>query len=293
MAIRWSGWLAVLPLSMACADVLGLHRASLDPETTDSLVQPNVGVDASSEQNAPPDAPVEGSDAGSDPSPARGDGGLNDGAPHHAAPQDGTQTDAAQVDSDGGSGRALPVPTASSNDPASPSAVPSPSTVIDAVIPSCEQYCDAVMDACVTNEDERHAVYDSKYSCLKHCAQFPPGEPGDLSGNSLACRHAHALVALSFPGERQFECPAAGPGGDGVCGTNCEGYCSLMDGLCPETFDGDCAAVCSAVPDLGGYDVSQIEGNSLQCRFYHLGAATVSPQFHCAHAAGEQPCADE
>jgi hypothetical protein len=147
------------------------------------------------------------------------------------------------------------------------------------------------MAACVSVGDERQAVYDSRFSCLKHCEQFPEGAPGDTSGNSLACRQAHATIALAFPGERQFECPAAGPGGNGVCGSNCDSYCTLMAGLCPGTLAEDCLQSCEAVPDLGGYDVSQIEGNSLQCRFYHLGAATVSPQFHCMHAAGEQPCA--
>ncbi|HEX2735943.1 MAG TPA: hypothetical protein VHM70_30290 [Polyangiaceae bacterium] len=160
-------------------------------------------------------------------------------------------------------------------------------------VPSCERYCETLMQACDSDADKTYAVYDSSLSCLAQCAVFAPGVAGDQSGNSLACRFSHAELALAFPGERQFECPAAGPGGDGVCGSNCESYCMLMAAICPEQDQGpNCLDACSSVPDLGGFDVSEIEGNSLQCRFYHLGVATVSARLHCVHASGERPCAD-
>ena len=162
----------------------------------------------------------------------------------------------------------------------------------DAGVPGCEPYCELVQTACTGSDGVSYAVYDSVFSCIRECQQFPEGAVGDVTGNSRACRVAHAQLALQFPGERAFECPAAGPGGDGVCGVNCEGYCSLMSGLCPDSIDGDCLEVCEGVPDLGGFDISHIEGNSLQCRFYHIGAATVSPRFHCPHAAGADPCDD-
>lgn len=156
----------------------------------------------------------------------------------------------------------------------------------------CEEYCDTVLAACGPEPSGRdYSVYDSRYTCLYQCALLPAGTPGDETGNSAACRVSSARVALQFPGERPSACPAAGPGGNGVCGSNCEGYCTLMAAECPGFFDAaGCAASCAATADLGGFDTSRIEGDSVQCRLYHLQAASVSPLNHCAHAAGAFPC---
>ena len=136
------------------------------------------------------------------------------------------------------------------------------------------------------------AVYDSTFVCEHQCEFFELGSPGDASGNSLHCRLTHAEFALTFPGERRSECPAAGPGGDGVCGENCEGYCSLMLGECSDYDSREtCLEACRGVPDLGGFDISTVEGDSMQCRLYHLNAAAVAPETHCRHAAGALPCA--
>jgi hypothetical protein len=158
----------------------------------------------------------------------------------------------------------------------------------------CEEFCQVVLAACQNDENgEGHAVYDSSFSCERQCAMFPPGTAGDETGNSLACRLQHARVALDFPGERAIECPAAGPGGDGICGSNCEGYCTLMGQQCGDFGDAaTCPEECADVTDLGGFNVSQFEGNTLQCRFYHLSAALVGPALHCPHAAGAYPCSD-
>jgi hypothetical protein len=47
--------------------------------------------------------------------------------------------------------------------------------------------------------------------------------------------------------------------------------------------DRECLDACSEVPDLSGFDISNIDGDSLQCRIYHLNAALVSPINHCPH----------
>ena len=110
------------------------------------------------------------------------------------------------------------------------------------------------------------------------------------AGNSVQCRLNSARVR-EFPGERRTACPAAGPGGDGVCGSNCDGYCQLMLAECPGSFDAaSCVQSCAATSDPGGFDTSRIEGDSVQCRLYHLQAASVSPRNHCPHAAGAYPC---
>jgi len=157
----------------------------------------------------------------------------------------------------------------------------------------CQRFCKTVIEACGTSPDPGTlAVYDSQFVCELQCEAFEVGTPGDSSGNSVHCRLTHAELARDFPGERRSECPAAGPGGDGVCGENCEGYCSVMLAECADYDSREtCLAACRDVPDLGGFDISIVEGDSLQCRLYHLNAAAVSPANHCPHAAGAFPCA--
>jgi hypothetical protein len=70
-----------------------------------------------------------------------------------------------------------------------------------------------------------------------------------------------------------------------------------MEEICPSAFSSTfgtltgCKTQCdTSIPDLGGYDISVKSGNSVQCRLYHLGAATLDPGLHCPHAAGGHPC---
>jgi len=176
-------------------------------------------------------------------------------------------------------------------------------TLEDGSSPLCRQYCDAVMKNCTGS----FAVYANSVQCLNLCRVIEPGTPGDTVGNTVACRLANAVRAgdTDEPGSH---CPQAGPGGaaapspsgDGLqaeaenlsCSTNCEGLCAGMLQLCPEQFTSlpGCLADCASVPDLGGYDISIGQGNSVQCRLFHLGAAAAAPDPHCAHAAGASPC---
>jgi hypothetical protein len=157
----------------------------------------------------------------------------------------------------------------------------------------CKTYCDTVLRACPSDTSGKtFAVYDSRSSCERHCALLPAGTAGDEAGNSIACRLTNARIADAFPGERATACPAAGPGGDGICGDNVESYCTLAIATCG-AYDsvGQCVRESAQVPDLGGFDISQVDGDSLQCRLYHLQAALVSPVTHCPHALGASPCA--
>ena len=45
-----------------------------------------------------------------------------------------------------------------------------------------------------------------------------------------------------------------------------------------------------SIPDLGGYSIEQNSGDSVNCRLWHVSAASVAPSSHCGHAAGESPC---
>lgn len=155
--------------------------------------------------------------------------------------------------------------------------------------PACAAYCGSVMANCV----DAYKVYSSEATCLAVCAELPPGSAGDQSGNTVACRAANAAEA-GATGEPEVHCPIAGPGGEGVCGTNCEGYCTLMLAVCAGYFstEAECQSACAGVPDPAGYGVSSTKGNTLDCRLYHLSAAAIAPQVHCPHAAGQAPCVE-
>jgi hypothetical protein len=155
----------------------------------------------------------------------------------------------------------------------------------------CEQYCTAVMSNCTA----AFAVYTSYETCLSVCAALPEGMPGDRSGNSVSCRLSAALIAKD---EVPHYCPVAGPGGNGVCGSNCEGLCELRAKVCNQDGAKDrvaCQNDCEQVQDLGNYstalDVEQYSGPHVQCRLYHVSAAAVAdPEKHCTHANGTAPC---
>jgi hypothetical protein len=156
----------------------------------------------------------------------------------------------------------------------------------------CLDYCNTVQASCTGTS----AQYASQIACLAVCEQLPPGTAGATTGNSVQCRIGRAQLAATT-GEPANYCFSAGPGGGGVCGTDCEGYCTLMTAKCRQLGTlSQCEASCSIVPDLSlpptnlRYDASQQSGDSLQCRLFHVSAASVDPVGHCAHAAGETPC---
>lgn len=165
----------------------------------------------------------------------------------------------------------------------------------------CERYCEAITDAC-TGES---AQYTDLEACLLACPDFPEGSPGDREGNTLGCRLNYALKA---PSEPITYCTWAGPGGDGACGSNCEGFCTLMAATCTAdstrastdyfTSTEDCLDACAAVPQRGPYsatDQSTTGGADIfECRLYHVTAAIYADdaRVHCPHAMGLALCVD-
>jgi len=156
---------------------------------------------------------------------------------------------------------------------------------------ACEQYCTAVTSNCTG----AFAVYASFDTCLSVCVNLPPGEPGDRNVNSVQCRLHAALLAGD---EVSHYCPIAGPGGNGECGTNCQGLCSLRAQICAQYADvavDACLSSCAKLDDLGTYStdptLGQYRGPHVQCRLYHVSAAAVDDaQQHCSHADGAAPC---
>lgn len=155
----------------------------------------------------------------------------------------------------------------------------------------CEQYCSAVQSNCTGS----FAVYTSATACLAVCAALPEGTPGDRDENTVHCRLHAALSALD---EVPHYCPIAGPGGGGVCGTNCESLCQLKQAICADfsaQSEAACRNECKALTDLGNYSTAleheHHTGAHVQCRLYHLSAAASDdPERHCLHADGAAPC---
>lgn len=154
----------------------------------------------------------------------------------------------------------------------------------------CALYCETIMANCQGEFEQ----YTQSRICDVYCGTLPLGEVGDETGNSVACRLHHAQQIEELGGEEISLCPIAGPGGAGVCGRNCEGFCAANEALCdPERSPEDCIEDCEKLPDLGSYDTSIQDGGSVQCRLYHVSAATISASEHCKHAAGASPCVPE
>jgi hypothetical protein len=147
--------------------------------------------------------------------------------------------------------------------------------------PLCDEYCDAVIANCDT-----HRVYASPLICQAICEILAPGSPGDRSGNTVHCRLSNAELAVAT-GEPTEHCPAAGPGGAGICGDDCASYCVLMAHFCPDFgTEEECRGNCPSIPTIGGYNTTMTSGNTLECRLYHVSAATQDARTHCPHAAG-------
>jgi hypothetical protein len=158
----------------------------------------------------------------------------------------------------------------------------------------CDRYCDDIMAACQGDQ----AQYPSRETCLAVCATLRPGEVGSKD-NTLACRSRQVELAAIEP---LVHCAFAGPGGGGECGENCEGLCSITMPVCSaeasSAYYADydaCLTDCEALPDLAEYGAREEYrvGGHVQCRLYHVTAATQDSERHCPHALGASPCVNE
>ena len=146
----------------------------------------------------------------------------------------------------------------------------------------CDDYCDAVMAACT----DSNAVYPNREQCLGVCSKLPTGDSQELQNdNSVACRAREAALAKREP---EDHCKAAGPGGNGVCGTDCEAYCTVFPQVCAKDFEyteETCLQACQGLTEQDRYDLKgDHEGDTIECRLVHTSSATVDPATHCDHA---------
>ena len=128
----------------------------------------------------------------------------------------------------------------------------------DPKVGECEDYCDLITAHCSGAE----AQYSDRNSCLATCEAMALGDPDTHAGNTIACRTFQAAAAERNPAAT---CVGAGPAGAGVCGSICESFCATAEELCPDVY------------------ASDLDGDSIECRVYHLTAASIAPDVHCPH----------
>ncbi|HEU5076278.1 MAG TPA: hypothetical protein VFU02_18925 [Polyangiaceae bacterium] len=164
----------------------------------------------------------------------------------------------------------------------------------------CESYCDDIMESCTGPQLQ----YRDHAQCMKICKMLPEGELGQVNENTVSCRAKYVGDARYGSGtELEAYCRRGGPGGGGYCGSNCEGFCSLMMHVCTGSEVGvyqfesseACVQACEDLPTSDeGYSVSNpliADGNHVECRLFHVtSAAMLDPEEHCEHAMGVTLC---
>jgi hypothetical protein len=161
---------------------------------------------------------------------------------------------------------------------------------------SCRGYCEAVAQTCKDTNQE----YTSVETCVAMCQNFEPGTPGEQANDSLACRVSHIhQTGTATP----TLCRQGGPLASGSCAKDpCAAFCTLAFDLCqpiniiPFKDVAECRAQCSTWPyltaddtDAGSVgDILFADGNTLNCRLYHLESAyevgnPTAATTHCRH----------
>ena len=162
---------------------------------------------------------------------------------------------------------------------------------------SCESLCTLSADVCTG----ANQAYTTDVICLGVCPLF--------SEEELSCRFDELANAQNLD-EPATHCPAvsiAGTRADGAraCGSTCATYCRLLSLTCEDAFDAsapnpksletfsgeqECVSACEQRGDRSrGFSVTDRDGDTTQCRLWHLAQATIAP-FHCEHARGDCPC---
>jgi hypothetical protein len=157
---------------------------------------------------------------------------------------------------------------------------------LSAASAGCMLYCSTMTKACSGSADAGSlSQYQDESACIHYCngnGDWPAGTTGAASGNTLACRGTHAEAALGNPAA---ECANAGPSGNNTCGTWCENYCQLMEKNCVGAnaiYDATtCMQKCATMPSNGL--PGDVDGDTVQCRIYHMGVAFDDPVTHCPH----------
>jgi hypothetical protein len=157
-----------------------------------------------------------------------------------------------------------------------------PSLASPADSKQCKDYCSTVLANC-TGE---YAVYNDMPGCLGFCRHLDAGASVEPEPNTVACRARQAEFAEREP---EVHCKAAGPGGNGVCGSDCDAYCQVYPEVCPDTYEypdtKSCLKACRGLIDQDSFDVARDHGgDTVECRLVHTVSSTTLPAMHCPHA---------
>jgi hypothetical protein len=129
-------------------------------------------------------------------------------------------------------------------------------------------------------------TYTDTAACMAACAIFPDDASLAMSGNSRQCRAYHAGAPAKA--DKVTHCPHATElSGSNVCGNACDAYCNRMLATCGSVYAdrATCNRACAAFPAGTAADKA---GNTLGCRYYHVGVGGGSAALattHCPHAA--------
>jgi len=154
---------------------------------------------------------------------------------------------------------------------------------------NCEAYCNLTAKACTGANALSFSDYGTCFTiCNNTYDMSGKNLPLDTTGATVQCKIYHATVAGNSTANAAIHCPHTSQSGDGHCGTNCENYCytSTKTGCTGQnTFanTAECNSFCSGLP-TGKF--SDVAGNTVQCRVYHWGVASVSVtsgNTHCSH----------
>jgi hypothetical protein len=158
-------------------------------------------------------------------------------------------------------------------------------------------FCNQVTSACsawLNNLDMAKCVsYYYWISGATDVANYPDGSNrkfpvAAITGNGLPCRRYHAQVARTSTANAKEHCKHALFGAD-ACGSPCTQLCQMGPAICPQSFDANCMADCTAsVPAAVDPDYQIVTNKDIVCRLYHLAVASESAQLntdHCPHAS--------
>lgn len=174
--------------------------------------------------------------------------------------------------------------------------------------PTCVEYCDVVIAACgSSNDNPVIGQYVSVEQCLSVCQSSffdgagvdIRGNKGATTGNTLACRLSHAVAAQGKTTDSATvkyaaavaNCEAAGYTGGNTCGSWCDTYCHLNTAHCSTNYPDEptCQTACAGLSVEG--TPKDIDDDTLHCRVYHAITAGLnkpgSADTHCGHVAVE------
>lgn len=155
---------------------------------------------------------------------------------------------------------------------------------------SCKNYCDMLTANCTgANLQLDNATCTSLCDSYTKMGTANQGMVADAMGATLGCRIYHGCVAGMSSANGAMHCPHANiwTGGD-TCGTQCDAFCQIETSVCTGAnaqFGGmnECLSKCGMWTAGKPTDAA---GDTLGCRQYHLGVASLTAAnatMHCPH----------